>query len=106
MSRKKAAAVPKAAPEIKKKNEVVKAPLKNAQPLIYLGPSISGIARHANVFNNGVLSPALEKAVSETPMMCRLIVPVSESAALIKELKKQSAAANIYKAVAEKYLNK
>lgn len=81
---------PKIAPKVK-------------QSLIYLGPSIPGVVRHANVFN-GKLPASLEKAVSEFPIMRHLIVPVSEAATLTKELhKEQSAAVNIYAAVVKKY---
>lgn len=79
-------------------------PTEDKQPRIYLGPSIPGVVRHANVFSGGNLPKKLASAVSEVPAMCRLIVPVSEAPELMKELnKEQSAAANIYKAVAKKY---
>lgn len=73
------------------------------QSLIYLGPTIPGVVRHANVFSNGLPS-VLENAVSEYPVMRRMIVPISEAPALTKELnKEESAAKNVYAAIVKKY---
>lgn len=77
---------------------------KSTQPLVYLGPHIPGVARHAAVFANGVLPDALQKTVSERPAVCRLIVPLDEMKATMKELnEKQSAAAQIYALIAKNY---
>lgn len=94
MSKKKSTAIPK-------DTAVKKSKIKQ----IYLGPTIPGVVRHATVFS-GKLPPALDEAISDTPTLCRLIASIDDAAALIKELNnKQSAAANIYKTVAEKYLH-
>lgn len=100
MSKKTTKAVPNKAVLTDKKPAVT----NDKQLLIYLGPTIPGVAKHANVYSNG-LPLSLQKAVSDTPMLCRLIVPISEAVSLQKELnRKTSATANIYKAVVAKYL--
>lgn len=74
------------------------------QSLIYLGPSITGVVRHATTFSNGILSEALTMVCADTPAIRRLIVQLDEAPSLIKELnKKQSATANVYRFVAQKY---
>lgn len=86
------------------KTEKINVSRSNKQSLIYLGPTIPNVVRHSSVFSNGILPAALEKAVSETRALCRLIVPITDASALVKELNsKGSATANIYKVVAAKY---
>lgn len=75
--------------------------------VIYLGATIPGIVRHAQVFTDGVLPGSALKAISEFPMMRRLFVRLSEMPEAVKELRKeQSALGAIYKQTAIKYTNK
>lgn len=72
--------------------------------MIYLGPSIPNIVRHASVYRNGY-PERLKKAMEETPAVKKLIVPITSAPDVIKELRKeQSAIANIYKLIATKYI--
>ncbi len=85
------------------------APVKEVKPekkenLVYLGPTITGVARHSDVFEDGVLPERTQKCVADFPMMERLFVKISEMPDAVKELRKeQSVLSTIYKQTANKY---
>lgn len=72
--------------------------------LVYLGPTITGVVRHSDVFEGGVLPERTQKCVAEFPMMERLFVQINEMPEAVKELRKeQSVLSTIYKQTANKY---
>lgn len=54
--------------------------------VMYIGPSIANVVRASTVFKNGVLPEALKKCVEENPYMKKLLVPLAEVPAAMKEL--------------------
>ena len=44
--------------------------------LVYLGPTITGVVRHSDVFEDGVLPERTQKCVADFPMMERLFVQI------------------------------
>lgn len=86
--------------EVEETTEEVK---EEKESSVYLGPSITHVVRHGNVFLRGELTETIENTIAEFPAMKVLFVPISGMAEAMKELKKESALANIYAEVAEKY---
>lgn len=56
--------------------------------LIYVGPTIAGVASHGMIFNNG-LSEELNVAMEKEPAFNGLVVPVTELAKAIKEIERE-----------------
>ena len=56
--------------------------------LVYVGPTIAGVASHGMVFNNG-LSKELNAAMEKEPAFNGLVVPVTELAKAIKEIERE-----------------
>ena len=56
--------------------------------LIYVRPTIAGVASHGMVFNNG-LSKELNAAMEKEPAFNGLVVPVTELAKAIKEIERE-----------------
>lgn len=68
--------------------------------VMYIGPSIANVVRASTVFKDGVLPEALKKCVEEKPYMKKLLVPLSEVSAAMKELNSgKSALKTIYRKV-------
>lgn len=57
--------------------------------LAYLGPTITGAARHGTVFKNGILPEKAQECIAELPQMFRLFVGVDKMPEAIRELKKK-----------------
>ena len=72
------------------------------KPVIYIGPSIIGVATTGTVYNNG-LTPQLEKAAKEVPSLNTLLVEVGKITQARKELKNKESAIRICYEKAEKY---
>lgn len=94
-------AVESAAVVAEKKSETKT--VTKAESVVYIGPSITHIVRHANVFKDGKLPQAVENTINEFPVMEALFVPLSKLQEKMLELKRKSALANIYGQVAEKF---
>lgn len=54
-----------------------KAPTKKSGTVMYIGPSIKGVATRNTIFNNG-LPKALEKAAEKMPILHSLLIPVEK----------------------------
>ena len=78
---------------------VTKKPTTKAQTVMYIGPSIPNVVQASTVFKDGVLSEALKKRVEEKPYMKKLLVPLAELPAAMKELNGSSALNSIYRRV-------
>lgn len=82
---------------------------KNSVPetkkdVMYLGPTIVGVARHSTTFKGGVLPQKLEECVKQFPIMEKLFVSLDEMPSAIKELnKEQSSLRTIYNQTAKKF---
>lgn len=86
------------------------APTKTAKKtgdLMYLGPTITGVARRGTVFKDGVLPKKAQECIAELPQMDRLFVEVDKMPEAVRELrKKQSALGAIYNQVAQKFVRR
>ncbi len=71
---------------ISETSETVKEP--NPKILVYVGPTIAGVASHGMIFNNG-LSKELNVAMEKEPAFNGLVVPVTELAKAIKEIERE-----------------
>lgn len=75
--------------------EEVKEPTSAIQPepgvVVYIGPTIIGVASHSTVFNNG-LPETLKAATEREPAFKGLVIPVSRLAAALKEIETKSGA--------------
>ncbi len=56
--------------------------------LVYVGPTIAGVASHGMIFNNG-LSKELNAAMEKAPAFNGLVVPVMELSKAIKEIERE-----------------
>lgn len=89
--------------EVKTEETPVKKQEKK-ENLVYLGPTITGVVRHSEVFEDGVLPEKAQKCVADFPMMERLFVKLSDMAEAVKELRKdKSVLSTIYTQTANKY---
>lgn len=79
--------------------------IKKAVDLMYLGPTIVGVARHSTVFKDGKLPVKAQACINELPMMAKLFVPLSDMPEVIKELNKdQSVLRTVYSQVLKKFI--
>lgn len=62
--------------------------------VIYLGPSITGVAVTGTIYKNG-LTPQMQKLKEELPAMGRLLVTVEHTAKMRKELRDPQSAASV-----------
>ena len=67
--------------------------------VIYIGPTIPNVVQASTIFKDGVLSATMQKCVEEKPYIKKLLVPMKELPAAMKELKGESAISNIYRKV-------
>lgn len=63
--------------------------------LVYVGPSILGVAYHNTVFNNGV-PQELQTAMDEEPAFKNLLVPIGQLAAVGSDIANKRGAAYIF----------
>lgn len=77
---------------------------KKKGDLMYLGPTITGVARHGTVFKDGILTSRANKCIAELPQMLRLFVEEDKVPEAARELRKQqSALVTIYNQTAERF---
>ena len=74
-----------------------------AQTVMYVGPSIPNVVQASTVFKDGILPEALKKCVEEKPYMKKLLVPIKELPAAMKELNSNSAMNSIYRRVKNEF---
>lgn len=78
---------------------------KTKEPVIYIGPSIVGVATKGTVYKNG-LTPQMGKAVEELPALNTLLVEIGKITQARKDLKNKESAVSICYAKAEEYARK
>lgn len=79
---------------------VEKAKEKGAR--MYLGPTITGVARHGMVFKDGILPERAGECIAKFPQMSRLFVELGKAPEAAMELrKKRGALAVIYNQAAK-----
>lgn len=66
-----------------------------AETLVYVGPSILGVAYHNTVFNNGV-PQELQTAMDEEPAFKNLLVPIGQLAAVGSDIANKRGAVYIF----------
>lgn len=85
-----------------KKNTVKQEAVKT---VIYIGPSIAGVAATGTVYRNG-LTPQLQKAVEEMPALNMLLVDVGKVVQARSSLRDKSSGMSICYRKAEEYAEK
>lgn len=76
------------AKKIRKKNETV----------VYVGPTITGLAMQNTTFNNGI-PEKLQGLIKERPILGNLLIPISSLSAALGEIsRKEGAAFTAFKA--------
>lgn len=74
---------------------------KNTEQVMYIGPSIHRVALRNTVYSNGI-SPMLKEFCEKNPSAKALIVPVSELAGALADLKRgDSAIAVCYETICD-----
>ena len=71
--------------------------------VMYIGPAIPNVVQASTVFKDGILPEALKKCVEEKPYMKKLLVPLTELPAAMKELNVSSALSAIYRRVKNEF---
>ncbi len=62
-----------------------------SETVVYLGPTILGVANKNTFFNNG-LSEELKKAITDVPAIGKLVVPLSEYPKAMAQINKKEGA--------------
>ena len=90
--------------ESKKNTEVVEnepeAVVQAEKILMYVGPTITGVASHGMVLNNG-LTESLKATIEKEPAIRGLLIPIENAAVALREIDtKTGATYSLYKKVA------
>ena len=86
--------------ETVKEKPAAKARKAERVSVMYIGPSIPNVVQASTVFKYGILSEALKKCVEEKPYIKKLLVPIPELPAAMKELNSgKGAISSIYSRV-------
>ena len=72
------------------------------ESVVYVGPSILGVAYHNTVYNNG-LPQELQAAIEKEPAFKNLIVPISQLSSVGSDIANKRGAAYIFYEKALKY---
>ena len=88
-----------------KKSTKQEAPKTAKEPVIYIGPSIVGVATKGTVYKNG-LTPQMDRAVKELPALNTLLVEIGKITQARKDLKNKDSAVSICYVKAEEYARK
>ena len=87
--------------DVKQSGKTVKQPAD----VMYMGPTIAGVARHSTVFKGGILPQKAEECISIFPPMKRLFVPLKKMPDIVKELnKKKGVLWEVYMQVSKKFI--
>lgn len=62
---------------------------KKKGDLMYLGPTIIGVARHGTVFKDGILPEKAQKCIKEFPQMLHLFVEINKMPEAVRDLRKK-----------------
>ena len=77
----------------------------SGESIIYLGPTIKGVAQSGTVFNGGTLTGEAKTAINRFPSIERLFVPLSDLPQAVRELKSnQSVLSTIYRKTREFFM--
>lgn len=63
--------------------------------MVYVGPTVTGVATHNQIFNNG-LPDGLKAAIEKEPAIASLIVPISELAAANQSINTKTGATYVF----------
>lgn len=88
-----------------KKSTKQEAPKTAKEPVIYIGPSIVGVATKGTVYKNG-LTPQMDRAVKELPALNTLLVEIGKITQARKDPKNKESAVSICYVKAEEYARK
>lgn len=72
-------------------NTAAAQPAEDGQILVYVGPTVKGVAEKYRIFNNGLSAELIEAGKNE-PAFLNLVVPVEKLAASQAEIESQSGA--------------
>lgn len=65
------------------------------ETVVYVGPTVTGVATHNQIFNNG-LPDGLKAAIEKEPAIASLIVPISELAAANQSINTKTGATYVF----------
>lgn len=65
------------------------------ETVVYVGPTITGVAARNQIFNNG-LPDGLKEAIEKEPAIASLIVPISELAAANQSINTKTGATYVF----------
>lgn len=85
---------------------VQKSVTEETKPLIYIGPTVPGIARNNQVFTNGELPKELTVKIEEETAIKALIIDVDQLAKADQQIKKENTALNVFYKKALRHLKK
>ena len=78
-----------------------------AQNVMYLGPTIAGVAKYSTVYEAGILPDAVEKCIAQFPAMRQLFVPLDGITEAAKKLRAgEGFLSTIYGQVDERFTRK
>lgn len=63
--------------------------VKKKGDLMYLGPTVVGVARHGTVFKDGALPEKAQQCIKELPQMLHLFVELNKMPEAVRELRKK-----------------
>lgn len=62
---------------------------ESKENLMYIGPTISGVARYSTVYKDGILPDKLKKCVESFPAMKKLLVKIDDMPEAVKKLNEE-----------------
>jgi hypothetical protein len=95
---KKGPSIPTAAATVKK----TVANKNSKEAVVYVGPTIIGVAKQNTVYNNGIPA-ALKAAIEESPIIGNLVIPTNKLPMALKEIASKQGAMQIYFDKAKQY---
>lgn len=69
---------------------IVKKKEEQKSNVMYIGPTIPGVARYSTVYKNGVLPEKLKECIKEFPAMARLLVKIEDMPEAVKKLNEKN----------------
>jgi hypothetical protein len=72
------------------------------ETMVYVGPTIIGVAVQNTFFNNGI-PDALKAAIADAPIIGNLLIPISKLPMALKEIENKQGAMHIYIQNAKQY---
>lgn len=95
MSRAKINAEPVNVEEVAEASATEVTATETVQTVVYVGPTVPGVAAHNTVFNNG-LTAEMSAAIQKEPAFGSLVVPINKLAQASKDIASKSGATYVF----------